>query len=30
VKDKPLQPLTEIRQTLVALKETFWIALDTL
>ena len=30
MKDKPLQPLTEIRQTLVALKETFWIALDTL
>jgi putative ABC transport system permease protein len=30
VKDKPLQSLTEIRQTLVALKETFWIALDTL
>jgi putative ABC transport system permease protein len=30
VKDKPLQSLTEIRQTLVALQETFWIALDTL
>jgi putative ABC transport system permease protein len=30
VKDKPLQPLTEMRQTLVALQETFWIALDTL
>jgi putative ABC transport system permease protein len=24
------KPLTEVRQTLVALQETFWIALDTL
>ena len=30
VKEKPQQPLAEIRQTLVALQETSWIALDTL
>src|SRR5580704_1289215 len=30
VKEKPQQPLAGIRQTLVALQETSWIALDTL